>query len=185
MSAPEFTRDLPRTRAALEFAAERHAGQRRDVDDAPFVMHPLEVARLLHDAGYPDHVVAAGVLHDVIEDTDTSPRDLARRFGPKVARLVAAVTEDPSITDRGERKAALRRQVADAGPEAAAVFAADKVSKAREMPERARGRLDPDRDRPRIEHYEESLEMLVELAAGPRARRTAPEGAGGVQAGGV
>jgi (p)ppGpp synthase/HD superfamily hydrolase len=167
VSAPEFTRDLPRTRDALEFAAERHADQRRDVDDAPFVMHPLEVARLLHDAGYPDHVVAAGVLHDVIEDTDTSPRDLAERFGPEVARVVAAVTEDPSITDRGERKAALRAQVADAGPDAAAVFAADKVSKAREMRERAsRGRLDPDRDRPRIEHYEESLEMLVELLPG-------------------
>jgi (p)ppGpp synthase/HD superfamily hydrolase len=163
----EFAEDLPRTQAALAFAAARHAGQRREVADAPFVMHPLEVARLLHESGYPDHVVAAGVLHDVIEDTDTAARDLAERFGPEVAKLVAAVTEDPSIADRAERKAALRSQVAEAGGEAAAVFAADKVSKAHELRERAsRGRLDPERDRDRIEHYEESLDMLAELLPG-------------------
>jgi (p)ppGpp synthase/HD superfamily hydrolase len=129
-------------------------------------MHPLEVARLLDEAGCPDHVVAAGVLHDVLENTDAERRQLAERFGSRVASLVSAVTEDASIEDAAERKAALRLQVAQAGAEAAAVFAADKVSKAREMRLRAsRGRLGDD-DRSRIEHYEESLAMLSEVIPG-------------------
>jgi (p)ppGpp synthase/HD superfamily hydrolase len=166
-TANTFTRRLPRTEGALAFAQERHAGQRREVDDAPFVTHPLEVALMLDEAGYPDHVVAAGVLHDVLERTDAEPQEVAALFGTKVSMLVSAVTENPSIEDAAERKAALRRQVSRAGDAAAAVFAADKVSKAREIRLRAsRGQLDAERDCPRIEHYEESLAMLEELLSG-------------------
>src|SRR4051812_33199629 len=59
---PSFVDGLPQTKAALEFAASRHAGQVRDADHAPFILHPLEVAHLLHGRDYPDHVIAAGVL---------------------------------------------------------------------------------------------------------------------------
>ena len=160
---PAFARDLPLTRAALAFAAERHAGQRREADDAPFVMHPIEVASLLHEAGYPDHVIAAGTLHDVIENTDTQSGDLAKRFGQEVALLVTAVSEDPSIEDDGERTAALRSQVARAGDEAVAIFAADKISKTHELRLRgSRERLDPG-TRSKLGHYEASLDMLAEL----------------------
>jgi (p)ppGpp synthase/HD superfamily hydrolase len=162
----EFVRELPRTRAALAFADERHAGQLREVDGAPFVTHPLEVARFLHAAGYEDEVVAAGVLHDVIEDTSAQRSDLERRFGPEVARLVAAVTDDPSIADAAERKAALRLQVAHAGEAAAVIFAADKVSKARELKQLAqRGSLGPQAQL-KMEHYRESLAMLDGLIPG-------------------
>ena len=123
----------PLTREALAFADQRHAGQKRDLDDLPFVTHPVEVACLLHEAGYADEVVAAGVLHDVVEDTDAELSDLEAHFGSRVAELVQAVTDDPSIEDDAERKAALRRQVAAAGECAAVIFAADKVSKAREF----------------------------------------------------
>jgi (p)ppGpp synthase/HD superfamily hydrolase len=157
---------LPRTRAALAFADRYHAGQRREVDGAPFVTHPLEVAGLLEEAGYPDRVVAAGVLHDVVEDTEATRDELAAHFGDDVADLVAAVTDDPSIVDHKERKDALRRQVAGAGPEALAIYAADKVSKARELRLRAsRGRFDREA-RGKLEHYERSLEMLEECLAG-------------------
>ena len=114
-----FVQGLPRTRAALSFADERHAGQQREIYGAPFVTHPLEVACLLHEAGYGDDVVAAGVLHDVVEDTTAERGDLEERFGREVARLVAAVTDDPEISDPAERKAALRLQVAQAGESAA------------------------------------------------------------------
>jgi HD domain len=158
-----FVRGLPRTLAALEFADERHAGQRREVDGAPFVMHPLEVAGLLHDAGYEDDVVAAGVLHEVIEDTSAERSDLEQLFGAEVARLVAAVTDDPAIDDPAERKAALRLQVAGAGERAAAIFAADKVSKVRELRVIGiRGPLGPEA-RLKLEHYRESLDMLTQL----------------------
>jgi (p)ppGpp synthase/HD superfamily hydrolase len=119
--------------AALAYAVEQHAGQRRTADGAPFVLHPIEVATLLADVGAPDHVVAAGVLHDTIEKTSTVAGDLRERFGARVASLVIALSEDPAISGYGARKAALRDQVQAAGDEALMVFAADKVSKAREL----------------------------------------------------
>jgi (p)ppGpp synthase/HD superfamily hydrolase len=158
-----FVQGLPRTRAALAFAEERHAGQQRELDGAPFVTHPLEVACLLHEAGYGDDVVAAGVLHDVVEDTTAERADLEERFGPEVARLVAALTDDPGIADPAERKAALRLQVADAGESAAVVFAADKVSKARELSQQAQREPLGANARLRLDHYRESLTMLEEL----------------------
>src|SRR4051812_19254839 len=133
MARTEFVERSPLTRDALAFASDRHAGQTRSIDDIPFVTHPVEVACLLHEAGYSDEVVAAGVLHDVLENTDVELPELEQAFGAEVAMLVAAVSDDPSITDKAERKAALRDQVAHAGEEAAAIFAADKVSKAREL----------------------------------------------------
>jgi (p)ppGpp synthase/HD superfamily hydrolase len=166
MPSTDFVERSPLTRDALDFANERHRGQTRDLDGLPFVTHPMEVARLLHDAGYRDEVVAAGVLHDVLEDTDADHGELEARFGAPVADLVEAVTDDPSIADGVERKAALRRKVAAAGECAAVVFAADKVSKARELRLRvSRGRF-READAGRLAHYEASLAMLAELIPG-------------------
>jgi (p)ppGpp synthase/HD superfamily hydrolase len=166
MARTAFIERSPLTRNALAFADEHHAGQTRDVDELPFVTHPVEVACLLHEAGYPDEAVAAGVLHEVLEDTDVNRPELEQRFGTEVAKLVAAVSDDPSIEDQGERRAALRRQVAGAGEQAAAVFAADKVSKVRELRmRRSRGELQ-EADGGKLEHYEASLDMLVEIIPG-------------------
>ena len=166
MARTDFVKRSPLTREALDFAATRHAGQTRGVDGIPFVTHPVEVACLLHEAGYSDEVVAAGVLHDVLEDTDVQRAELEARFGAEVASLVAAVTDDPSIEDHTERKAALRHQVALAGEEAAAVFAADKVSKARELRTRARYGRFRRIDEAKLSHYQASLELLSELIPG-------------------
>jgi (p)ppGpp synthase/HD superfamily hydrolase len=156
----------PLSQRALEFARAHHEGQRRDADDQPFVLHPEEVAKLLDEAGYPDHVVAAGALHDVLEDTDVERHELERRFGPQVAGLVWSLTEDPSVEGKAKQRAALRRQVQGAGEEAAVVFAADKISKARELCLKAEhGDLTED-DRAKIEHYHRSLEMLEEKLPG-------------------
>jgi (p)ppGpp synthase/HD superfamily hydrolase len=118
---------------------------------------------LLHNRGFDDEVVAAGLLHDAIEDTDATAGELSRRFGARVGGLVAALSDDPSIEDRRARKAALRDQVAAAGSDARAIFAADKVAKAREL----RATLTRDRTAAadpataiRLEHYQKSLEML-------------------------
>jgi (p)ppGpp synthase/HD superfamily hydrolase len=164
MARTDFVDRSPIIRDALGFATSCHEGQLRDAGDVPFVTHPLEVACLLHEAGYSDEVVAAGVLHDVIENTDAELADLERRFGPDVTRLVAAVSDDPAIEDHAERKAALRDQVARAGECAAAVFAADKVSKARELRTRA-GRFSRS-DELRVQHYEASMEMLDQVLPG-------------------
>src|SRR5690242_8019659 len=130
---PSFVEALPTTKAALEFAASRHAGQVRDTDRAPFILHPLEVAHLLQGRDYPDHVIAAGVLHDVIEDADVPYEELVERFGAEVAGLVREVSEPVAEGSYAERKARLREAVAEASADALAVFAADKVAKAREL----------------------------------------------------
>jgi (p)ppGpp synthase/HD superfamily hydrolase len=147
------------TQSALEFAAAHHAGQRRDADQAPFILHPLEVAQLLRGRDYPDPVIAAGVLHDVIEDTEVEYAELERRFGGQVAALVQAVSEPPGGGSYAERKARLREAVASAGADAAAVYAADKVAKVRELRlGLVRGQMAMDQDK--LDHYWASLDML-------------------------
>lgn len=142
-----------------------HASQRRSVDSAPFILHPLEVAALLSGRGHDDAVVVAGVLHDIVEKTDATVQDVRARFDDRVAAIVEAVTEDPAIEDFAQRKAALRAQVAAAGPDALAVYAADKIAKSREL--RSHAARDPAwADDPaltrRLGHYEASLTMLRE-----------------------
>jgi (p)ppGpp synthase/HD superfamily hydrolase len=164
--------DHPLTEAALVFAAERHHGQVLAGEQAPFVQHPLEVAALLSGAGYPDEVVASGVLHDVLEDTETNPLELEYRFGARVAALVQAVTEDEAIADREARKSALRAQVAGGPLEAAAVFAADKVSRVRRLRTQAGPGLSDGEYQAKLAHYRASLSML-EWRLGRRDRLVA------------
>jgi (p)ppGpp synthase/HD superfamily hydrolase len=147
--------------AAHAYAAERHAGQTRRPDGDPFIHHPEEVADLLRETGSPEQVVAAGLLHDVVEKTPATVAEVEERFGPDVARLVVAVSEDDGIPSYRKRKAALIESAIGAGPDAAALFAGDKVSKVRDF--RARLRQDGGGELPdahKLEHYRESLVAL-------------------------
>jgi hypothetical protein len=119
------------TKAALAYPERLHEGQCRQADGAPFIVHPIEVATLLYEAGAPDYVIAAGVLHDTLEKTDATEHELFARFGRRVGQLVCAVTDDQQIPSYARRKAALRAQVAHAGDDALAVFVADTLSKVR------------------------------------------------------
>lgn len=69
-----FIAELPLAGAAFAYAQEMHRGQRRASDDAPFILHPLEVASLLHNTGHSETTVAAGILHDTIETQAPPPR---------------------------------------------------------------------------------------------------------------
>jgi (p)ppGpp synthase/HD superfamily hydrolase len=170
---PTFAKGLPQTQRAIEYAERMHAGQQR-ADGTPFVLHPNEVAALLYDAGAPDHLIAAGVMHDLLEKTDATASDLRLRFGQRITELVLAVSDDDRIAGYAKRKAALRQQVAGAGEEALALFAADKLSKMREL--RREAAIDsavaptPSRVRElrarRLRHYQRSLELLEECLAG-------------------
>jgi (p)ppGpp synthase/HD superfamily hydrolase len=163
-----FLRDSPLAVAATRFAQEQHAGQRREADRASFMLHPLEVASLLELARYPDHVIAAAILHDVLEDTDAERAELESRFGREVADLVAAVSDDPSIPEEEERKAEVRERVREAGGYAAVVFAADKISKVRELRALIAGGLPPDEAAVKLRRYWEALEMLEQAMPGSR-----------------
>jgi (p)ppGpp synthase/HD superfamily hydrolase len=118
---------------AYQLARAAHAGQRRKDTGGPYVTHPLRAAEIVAAAGMPEEVVAAALLHDVVEDSEVSPDDIAERFGQKVAAIVAALTEDESIDDYEERKAEHRKRVEAAGPDAVAVYSADKIANLRDM----------------------------------------------------
>jgi (p)ppGpp synthase/HD superfamily hydrolase len=167
---PPFVNGHPLTEDALRWAAALHRDQRRAFDHAPFILHPLEVASLLAARGFDDEVIAAGLLHDVIEGTDTAIDEVRERFGDRVADIVDAVSEDPGIADYHTRKAALRDKVRGADAEAHSVFAADKVVKARELraqAARTEALLDEPDLRRRLEHYERCLETLQGVPGDP------------------
>jgi (p)ppGpp synthase/HD superfamily hydrolase len=112
---------------ALETARRAHAGQlRRGSDGLPYIEHPRAVAEILVERRYGDEVLAAALLHDVVEKSDIEAGEIRERFGERVADLVEAMTEDETIDDYEERKNEHRRRVAKAGPDAMAIFAADK-----------------------------------------------------------
>jgi (p)ppGpp synthase/HD superfamily hydrolase len=162
---PPFVQGRPLVGIAVEWARMLHAQQRRDVDQAPFVLHPLEVAALLSGRGFDQEVVAAGVLHDAVEKTEATVNDVRERFGDRVARIVAAVSEDASIADDAQRRDALAGQVAAAGRDTHAVYAADKVAKVRELRAQAtRDSPDHPHVRLRLEHYEHALTTLRAVA---------------------
>jgi guanosine-3',5'-bis(diphosphate) 3'-pyrophosphohydrolase len=115
---------------AAELAARRHSGQQRKSDEnEPYINHLAEVASILAAVtdGADAELVAAGWLHDTIEDTDTSRDELVQRFGVRVADMVEEVTDDMTLA-KSERR---RRQVKDApkkSPGAKLIKIADKIS---------------------------------------------------------
>ena len=78
---------------ALALAATAHRNQERKGSSVPYIMHPVHTAMILLKHGFPEEVVVAGVLHDVVEDTDVALERIESDFGGEVARLVDAVSE--------------------------------------------------------------------------------------------
>jgi len=123
---------------ALECAADRHRDQRRkDRSQTPYVNHLITVANLIANVGGVSDpaVLAAAVLHDVVEDVGVTNAEVAERFGADVASLVAEVTDDKALPS-AERK---RRQIVHAGdlsPRAKLVKLADKIANVMDIIER-------------------------------------------------
>jgi guanosine-3',5'-bis(diphosphate) 3'-pyrophosphohydrolase len=122
---------------AIHFASLKHHGQRREEDAAaPFISHPLEVARLLADVGGvadPTTLLAA-LLHDVLEDTATTPAELEGRYGAGVRRLVEDVTADRRLPPPDRRRAELEQAPALSLP-ARAIRLADTIATLRSLPQ--------------------------------------------------
>jgi guanosine-3',5'-bis(diphosphate) 3'-pyrophosphohydrolase len=120
---------------AYHFAAAKHVLQRRKgVAAEPYVNHLTEVAELVARAtdGRDFEVVVAAVLHDTVEDTDTGFEEIASLFGPRVAALVAEVTDDTTLPN-AERKQAQVEHATHASPSAKIIKLADKTSNLRAM----------------------------------------------------
>jgi (p)ppGpp synthase/HD superfamily hydrolase len=118
---------------AADFAARAHAGQRRkDASQLPYINHLIEVANLLATARADANLVAAGYLHDTIEDQNVSYDALRTEFGEDVADLVRAVTDDKSLP-KGRRKNLQVEHAAHASPRVANLKVADKISNLRSI----------------------------------------------------
>jgi len=79
---------------AIKFAADKHQGQLRKLSFTPYILHPLEVAGIIATLTNDLEVMAAGVLHDTLEDTQTTPEELVEHFGKRVSALVQSESED-------------------------------------------------------------------------------------------
>jgi len=121
--------------SALEFAAHKHRDQRRkDVGASPYINHPIALADVLvNEAGITDvETICAALLHDTVEDTDTTLAELEDRFGSRISAIVAEVTDDHTL----EKPARKRQQViraATLSEPAKRVKFADKISNIRDI----------------------------------------------------
>jgi (p)ppGpp synthase/HD superfamily hydrolase len=119
---------------AFETARTAHAGQVRNGSGGrPYIEHPLTVAEQLAEYGCSDTVLAAALLHDVVEESDIEIEQLRERFGDRVAELVAALTDAEEIESYELRKDVHRANVEAAGREALIIYAADKLANIRAL----------------------------------------------------
>ena len=114
---------------AVFFASIKHKNQRRkDNDSTPYINHPIEVMHVLASCAISDpDILAAGLLHDTIEDTQTSAGELEEKFGKKITSIVLECSDDKSL-DKIERKQQQILHASTASNEAKQVKLADKYS---------------------------------------------------------
>ena len=79
---------------AVVFATEAHSGQKRRGSNAPYIIHPLEVATIAATLSDDEDIMCAALLHDTVEDTEVTIEEIEENFGPHVRRLVASETEN-------------------------------------------------------------------------------------------
>ena len=95
---------------AIIFATSAHEGQFRKGTQIPYILHPLEAAAIVGTMTTDDEIIAAAVLHDVVEDTDTTVEQIKERFGERVAALVASESEDKRENLSAESTWKIRKQ---------------------------------------------------------------------------
>ncbi len=119
----------PMIRTALEMARKAHAGQVRNASGGrPYIDHVISVAEHLSEGQPAEEVLAAALLHDVVEDSELKVDDVRERCGERVAELVEALTDDESVEPYEARKHEHRDLVEAAGIDAIAIYAADKLA---------------------------------------------------------
>lgn len=121
--------------AAIAFAADKHRNQRRkDHESSPYINHPIALANVLvNEAGVEDErVLVAAVLHDTVEDTETTEQELLRLFGKDVADIVMEVTDDKCLP-KAERKRLQVEHAPHISRRAKLVKLADKICNLRDI----------------------------------------------------
>jgi guanosine-3',5'-bis(diphosphate) 3'-pyrophosphohydrolase len=153
---------------ALAFAAHKHRDQRRkDAGASPYINHPIALADVLvNEGGVTDvEVICAALLHDTVEDTDTTHEELVDAFGSRIARIVAEVTDDKSLA-KEERKRLQVEHAARLSHEAKLVKLADKICNLRDVAERPPAKW----DRARSREYFEWAKRVIDGLRGAHPR---------------
>ena len=135
LPVPPAATDVALVLRASAFAAHKHRNQRRkDVDASPYINHPLTLANVLaNEGGVADTVtLCAALLHDTVEDTDTTADELTREFGTAISGVVLEVTDDRSLL-KAERKRLQVEHAATISDRAKLVKLADKISNLRDV----------------------------------------------------
>ncbi len=127
-----------RLERALRWAAVGHAGQKRRGSETPYVQHVMGVALILGQLGFAENVIIAGLLHDLVEDTEVSLEEIAGAFGAEVAQTVAFCSERKKDEEGRPRPWMDRKRdhlevLANAPVEARAVALADKLHNLRSI----------------------------------------------------
>ncbi|MEI3851994.1 MULTISPECIES: HD domain-containing protein [Ensifer] len=119
-------------RRTLQFATRAHGDQKRKYDGRPYIVHPIAVAEIVRSVPHTPEMIAAALLHDTVEDTDATLLDINGAFGPKVATLVAWLTDisTPFHGNRQMRKELDRQHLALAPVAAKTIKLADLIDNA-------------------------------------------------------
>lgn len=117
---------------AINFATLKHIDQKRKASQLPYIVHPMEVMYILSNAQCETDVVLAGILHDTLEDTQTTEQEIENEFGENVLKLVKYQTENKSKTWK-ERKTAFVTELPTIPKSAKLAICADKLANVRSM----------------------------------------------------
>ncbi|SKC38446.1 HD domain-containing protein [Maledivibacter halophilus] len=121
---------------AIEVAAKAHEGQYRKLNRIPYIVHPFEVALILQKNNASEEVIAAGILHDTLEDTKLKEKDIEKMFGHDILKLVLGASEElegRKNTPWYDRKLHTIEHLKNAIMEVKMVACADKLSNIRSM----------------------------------------------------
>ena len=123
---------------ALEFARLAHGEQKRKYSNEPYIEHPKRVAEMVRSVPHTDAMICAAYLHDVVEDTSVSLREIETRFGKEVAKLVHELTDEymkeayPGLNRKQRKKREVERQ-AKISPQAKTIKLADVIDNTRDI----------------------------------------------------
>lgn len=134
---PYMENDFAKFVQAVNFAAKKHRSQKRKgADGEPYINHPLEVLNLLTGVGKIEdfNILIAAVLHDTIEDTETTEEEITELFGASVCAMVLEVTDDKSLP-KADRKRLQVEHAPHISIGAKQIKLADKISNIRDITE--------------------------------------------------
>ena len=116
-------------------AGKAHEGQFRKYSGMPYIVHPIEVATIVQEVEHSDEMIAAALLHDVVEDTDYSFEDIAKEVSQEVADLVKGLTDvsTPEDGNRAVRKAIDKDHLAEQNAEVQTIKLADVISNSKDI----------------------------------------------------